>query len=255
MPYLERLLNSGLIDSAAPVKFPRSGAMINGVIYKEPCSLITPPCVHKRADWPTLTRHDRKEAPISRLIPGGYGYNLNEAVLLWPTLTRRGYNNARAIRQLPLLCESFEEMASLATGIINNKGRGIDIYSYWEAKKHETIDPEKRQRVRDFVGYGKNRVRHINPVWAEALMGYPRGWTNLAYDDLDQKTSGPDYYFGAWADGSWEAGIERSAVKGPGHVKRLAGLGNAVVPQAPLLIFRSKYFSMYTERPQHYIIG
>jgi DNA (cytosine-5)-methyltransferase 1 len=40
---------------------------------------------------------------------------------------------------------------------------------------------------------------------------------------------GPDGFPG-WLDGTWEAGIPRTAPRGPDHNDRLRGIGNAVVP-------------------------
>jgi hypothetical protein len=74
----------------------------------------------------------------------------------------------------------------------------------------------------------------LNPDWVEALMGYPQGWT-----DIDIEAPESANFPAAWLGGSWEAGIPRvTGVKKSSRVHRLKGLGNAVVPQIPELLWR-----------------
>jgi hypothetical protein len=61
----------------------------------------------------------------------------------------------------------------------------------------------------------------LNPDWVEALMGYPRQWT-----DIDQETITESAFPGAWEDG-----ILRVVSEVKNRKNRLKCLGNAVVPQ------------------------
>jgi site-specific DNA-cytosine methylase len=70
-------------------------------------------------------------------------------------------------------------------------------------------------------GYG-----HLNADWAERLMGYPAGWTDIDAGDIDTSSKYP----AAWKDGSWDT-IPRTTVKQAHKVQRIKGLGNAIVPQ------------------------
>jgi len=74
--------------------------------------------------------------------------------------------------------------------------------------------------------------RRLNPEWVEAMMGYPLFWTDIKKD----KTKDINYPF-AWLDGTWEKDIPRLTKKITNRISRLKGLGNAVVPEIPALIW------------------
>jgi hypothetical protein len=77
----------------------------------------------------------------------------------------------------------------------------------------------------------------LNAVWVEALMGYPRDWT-----DIEKECSFKNLYPRAWMNGKWEEGIPRIIKGQKNRPCRIKALGNSIVPQIPCLIFLSKEF-------------
>ncbi|MDR2729542.1 MAG: hypothetical protein LBB81_01430 [Treponema sp.] len=72
----------------------------------------------------------------------------------------------------------------------------------------------------------RNLKGQLNADWVEILMGYPLYWTDINKDavfEIDLPA--------AWLDGTWEKGIPRVITDQKNRVKRLKGLGNAVIPQ------------------------
>jgi hypothetical protein len=66
----------------------------------------------------------------------------------------------------------------------------------------------------------------LNADWVERMMGYPDGWTDIEKDAVDSR----DKYPAAWLNGSWDT-IPRIVAEQRNRRKRMAGTGNAVVPQ------------------------
>jgi len=66
--------------------------------------------------------------------------------------------------------------------------------------------------------------------WVELLMGYPKGWTDLNNQDASLKNVRV-----VW-DENWEKDTPRVAVGQKDRMKRLKGLGNAIVPQIAEMI-------------------
>jgi hypothetical protein len=75
----------------------------------------------------------------------------------------------------------------------------------------------------------------LSADWVEPLMGYPAGWTDIEVENEDLIF--PDFPT-AWLDGSWEEGIPRIITGQKNRDKRLKCLGNAVVPQIPMILWR-----------------
>jgi hypothetical protein len=77
----------------------------------------------------------------------------------------------------------------------------------------------------------------LNPEWVEVLMGFPRYWTDLNWEDQRVKEIAPGH--NGWPDGSWESGIPRIARGVKDRVARLRALGNAVVPDQARVVFQA----------------
>lgn len=78
----------------------------------------------------------------------------------------------------------------------------------------------------------------LNPTWAEWHMGFPKGWSDLApmdQQDFDEWERGAGR--GQWA-AEWE-GVPRMAMGIPNRVARIMALGNAQVPAAAALAWRT----------------
>jgi site-specific DNA-cytosine methylase len=73
----------------------------------------------------------------------------------------------------------------------------------------------------------------LSPYWVERLMGYPDGWTDIDWNDVDMA----NFYPAMWLSGSWDA-IPRVVSRAKNRTSRLKCLGNAVVPQIPELLWR-----------------
>jgi hypothetical protein len=80
----------------------------------------------------------------------------------------------------------------------------------------------------------------LNAVWTEALMGYPRDWT-----DLEKESLFANRYPAAWLTGKWEQGIPRIITGQKHRPRRIKALGNSIVPQIPFLMFLSNEFDRW----------
>jgi hypothetical protein len=80
----------------------------------------------------------------------------------------------------------------------------------------------------------------LNADWVEALMGYPRYWTDVEKDcPLENR------YPQAWLDGAWEDGVPRVITGQKHQPRRIKALGNSIVPQIPCLLFLSDDFDKW----------
>jgi hypothetical protein len=80
----------------------------------------------------------------------------------------------------------------------------------------------------------------LNAVWVEALMGYPRNWT-----DIEKGCSFENRYPEAWLSGEWEDGIPRVITGQKHRPRRIKALGNSIVPHIPFLFFLSDKFDRW----------
>jgi hypothetical protein len=80
----------------------------------------------------------------------------------------------------------------------------------------------------------------LNAVWVEALMGYPRDWT-----DAEKDCPFENRYPGLWLNCTWEDGILRVITGQKHRPSRIKALGNSIVPQIPCLLFMTKEFDRF----------
>jgi len=173
--------------------------------------------------WPTPTAFDWNTAVKNRTEKGSktYKHNLKEAVLLWPTPTEHGNYNRK--------------------GVSEKSGDGLETaVKKWatptanDAKNSLTDSQAGRGTLTAHIVETEIDINggQLNADWVEGLMGYPQGWTDLEKEALILAD-----FPAAWLDGSWERGIPRVITGQKNRIKRLKGLGNAVVPQIPMIIF------------------
>jgi hypothetical protein len=149
--------------------------------------------------------------------------SLDGAVRLWPIpLASEGKRgNQNRDKYLPGAVQKYPTPGT--SGLSNGSGNCEAVNKLYEQGQ---ITEEERRSMRSGNG------GQLNADWVEALMGYPQGWT-----DIDKEADMENRYPEKWIDGTWEAGIPRLAVKQPHRVSRLKCLGNAVVPQIPMMIW------------------
>jgi hypothetical protein len=80
----------------------------------------------------------------------------------------------------------------------------------------------------------------LSAAWTEALMGYPRDWTDIEKDCVPENR-----FPKAWEDGAWESGMPRIITKQKYRRSRIEALGNSIVPQIPYLIFMTQEFDRW----------
>jgi hypothetical protein len=109
----------------------------------------------------------------------------------------------------------------------------------WEQLKKMCSGIEEARKM------GAGNGGQLNPDWVETLMGYPLGWTDADKEDSELRGQ---IYPATWRDGTWEKGIPRVVFKAKNRTKRLKGLGNAVVPQIPAVLWAMVAAALWQER-------
>jgi hypothetical protein len=133
--------------------------------------------------------------------PNSRQKGLSDFVRLWPTPTARDYKDG-------------SKSSCVHIPVKGNLGRAVHVDTILEGQ--------------------------LSATWTEALMGYPKDWT-----DIDKDCSKENYFPMAWLNGEWENGLQR-VIKGQKHrTHRIKALGNSIVPQIPYLIFLSKEFDKW----------
>jgi DNA (cytosine-5)-methyltransferase 1 len=119
------------------------------------------------------------------------------------------------------------------------RGHGIDLPSCARIFPTPTVNGNNnRSGASENSGDGLATAAggSLNPEWVEALMGFPRHWTD---PDREPSPKAIDGCCRAWLDGSWESGIPRTARGTKDRAARLKALGNAVVPDQARVVFQA----------------
>jgi hypothetical protein len=224
------------------LKFTKAGMMRNGFVYQLlksgqgiletgfGLSAMNRAGAEAAQMWPTPTAYDWKGPVKSRTERGSktYKHNLKEAVMLWPTPRANSGNGAgkhgdggHDLQTAVLLAEKGLWPTPRTAGMCGGT-------SNWERLKEKCGSIEEARQM------GAGNGGQLNPDWVEALMGYPQGCTDIDKNDVPDSVNYP----ARWLDGTWEEGIPRVAKKVKNRTKRIKGLGNAVVPQIPAILWR-----------------
>jgi len=180
--------------------------------------------------WPTPTAPRNNSGPSK----DDKHPSLDRAVQMWPTPDVRGFTNKGSLQMLAEAADSKKEFSGMAYRAGSGKKRKI-----WATP---TANDAKNSLTDSQIGRGTLSAHlvetenisggQLNADWVEILMGYPLYWTDINKDAIFEKDLPA-----AWLDGTWEEGIPRVVTGQKNRNKRLKGLGNAVVPQIPELIF------------------
>jgi len=182
---------------------------------------------------------------------------------MWPTPTSRDYKDgsAESCKNVPVNCLLGRAVhiptptagAAKSSGSRNteesNAHPGVSLTDFvredggegraWRTPKGSPSGPDYARAGRprsggDDLATGVARVEssgQLAPDWVEGLMGFPKGFTDLSVDEVDELVD-PS----SWLDGTWEEGIPRVGRRIPERVSRLRALGNAVVPHCAAFV-------------------
>lgn len=209
--------------------------------------------------WPTPQARDYRSADnpdsprVARKAEQGWSPNLNDAVKLWPTprandAEKRGEINANDPRNgLPAAVKLWPTPKATLRGDCpsERERRTPDLHAavkMWptpNASDHRDRGNLSNPCIQRRIEIGKqvelsmcvsDKSGQLNPDWAESLMGFPIGWT-----DLDCEEPGVHWIdYPRWPAGQGQEQYEweppRVAVGVKNRVARLKACGNAVVP-------------------------
>jgi len=201
------------------------------------------------ADTVQMFPTPRANSGAGKCIHGEGGLDLQTAVKIWPT-PRAGNPGSRPNRKGGKVLSEEVKKSLFPTPTVsgNNNRKGISkkagdgLETAVKKWATPTANDAKNSLTNSQVGRGTLTAHiveteidingQLNADWVEVLMGYPQGWTDIGKETLILAD-----FPAAWLDGSWERGIPRLITGQKNRIKRLKGLGNAVVPQIPMIIF------------------
>ena len=203
----------------------------------------------KEQMWPTPRASNRMayhEKPSPSMINGTHGWNLNSAVTdassknphrMWPTPTTKGYGHASEGQTLIMrkMVEEGKLTEEEAKKMMNGTTLRPPRMENWSfptptARDHKDNGSSPAELNRNTKTLATHAGGTLASEWVELLMGYPKGWTDLKNQDASLKNVRV-----VW-DENWEKDTPRVAVGQKDKMKRLKGLGNAIVPQIAEII-------------------
>lgn len=187
--------------------WPTQGTMRDGVCWEQTMSVagIKGNASGSDVSYPTPTAQRPSLQQIAR-------HNL------WPTVTAQDNNQVRGEG-----AAAGKKDRSTTLGGAVRKWPTPSSRDWKGGRQFDTLEGKGRNSnntLPDAINAAAGEVAGLNPDWAEALMGWPIGWTRqqnlvLLWDF-------------AWLD--WEMPIPRTMKKCRNRVKRITAIGNGQVP-------------------------
>ena len=259
--------------------FPKSGMIVNGILFQRQQLVQTisgnesgfwrTPDTNQGGTYSEKVMNHVAENNMKRPSGTHHGLRLQYQVRhqkLFPTILtnegRLGYQSRKSEKKgsqqsLTTIVKDQQRLCPTPSvhgnnnrkGISKNAGDGLATYA-----KNFSTPTQSMYKGSGKTGSIRNRLDYdvelpddhrldgqLNPVWVEALMGWPNGWTSSEPIDKEMLELWRIMFLSGafrqrWQDGSWEHGIDRLTDILEGRVVKLQILGNGWCPQTLALI-------------------